>query len=100
MFDRLRHNMRTFMTVPSGRRFRTHYERMRAKPGTWRAVLAIGGGLILLALGIIMLVTPGPGLIVAAIGAALIAGESLVAARILDRIDLAASRLWARWRAR
>ena len=69
------------MTVPSGRRFRAHYERMRAKPGMWRTVIAIGGGLVLIALGIVMLVTPGPGLIVAAIGAALIAGESLVAAR-------------------
>jgi hypothetical protein len=92
--------MRTFMTVPSGRRFRAHYERMRAKPGMWRAVVAIGGGLVLLALGIVMLVTPGPGLIVAAIGAALIAGKSLVAARVLDRIDLAATRLWARVRSR
>jgi hypothetical protein len=100
MFARLRRNMRNFMTVPSGQRFRAHYERVRAKPGVWRAVLAIGGGLILLALGIVMLVTPGPGLIVAAIGAALIAGESLVAAKILDRIDLAATRVWTRWRAR
>jgi len=90
--------MRTFMTVPSGRRFRAHYERMRAKPGMWRTVIATGGGLVLIALGIIMLVTPGPGFIVAAIGAALIAGESLVAAKILDRIDLAATRAWARWR--
>jgi len=100
MFARLRRNMRTFMTVPSGRRFRAHYERMRAKPGMWRTVTAIGGGLVLIALGIIMLVTPGPGLIVAAIGAALIAGESLVAARLLDRMDLWATRAWARWRSR
>ena len=92
--------MRTFMTVPSGQRFRAHYERMRSKPGMMRTLLAVGGGLVLIALGIIMLVTPGPGLIVAAIGAALIAGESLIAAKILDRIDLAATRLWARWRAR
>jgi hypothetical protein len=90
--------MRTFMTVQSGHRFRAHYERMRAKPGVWRAVLAVGGGLILIALGIVMLVTPGPGFIVAVIGAALIAGESLVAAKMLDRIDLAATRVWARWR--
>lgn len=90
--------MRTFMTVQSGQRFRAHYERMRAKPGVWRAVLAMGGGSILMALGIVMVVTPGPGFIVAAIGAALIAGESLGAAKVLDRIDLAATRVWARWR--
>jgi hypothetical protein len=43
-------------------------------------------------------VTPGPGLIVAAIGGALIAGESIFAARILDRVDLFATRTIARWR--
>jgi hypothetical protein len=90
--------MRTFMTVPSGQRFRAHYERMRSRPGIVRTVLAIGGGLILVALGIVMLVTPGPGLLVAAIGAALIAGESLYCAKILDRVDVAATRLWARIR--
>ena len=98
MFAKLRRSMRAFMTVRSGMRFRAHYERMRANPGFLRTVFAIGAGLILLALGIIMMVTPGPGFIVAAIGAALIAGELMFAARILDRIDLFATRTWARWR--
>ena len=98
MFAKLRRNVRAFITVPSGQRFRAHHERMRAKPGLLRAVIAIGAGLLLLALGIVMMVTPGPGLIVAAIGAALIAGESLFAARILDRIDFYATRAIVRWR--
>jgi hypothetical protein len=98
MFARLRRNVHAFMTVPSGRRFRAHYERMRAKPGVLRAVLAVGAGLLLLALGIVMMVTPGPGLIVAALGGALIAGESIFAARILDRVDLFATQTIARWR--
>jgi hypothetical protein len=98
MFAKLRRNVRAFMTVPSGQRFRAHYERMRARPGFLRAIIAVGAGLLLLALGIVMMVTPGPGFIVAAIGAALIAGESLFAARILDRIDSFATRAWARWR--
>jgi len=33
-------------------------------------------------------------------GAMLIAGESRTAARVLDRIDLFLSRVWARWRQR
>jgi hypothetical protein len=86
------------MTVRSGMRFRAHYERMRAKPGLLRTIFAIGAGLILLALSVVMMVTPGPGFIVAAIGAALIAGESMFAARIMDRIDLFATRTWASWR--
>lgn len=39
-----------------------------------------------------MLVLPGPGLLLILLGAALIAEESLVAARMLGRIDLAISR--------
>jgi len=53
-----------------------------------------------LALGLAMLVLPGPGLLFAAIGAALIAGESRVAADVLDRLDLWLARLWARLRKR
>lgn len=98
MFTKLRRNVRAFMTVPSGQRFRAHHERMREKPGLLRTIFAVGAGLLLLALGIVMMVTPGPGFIVAAIGAALIAGESLFAARILDRMDLYATRAWARLR--
>ncbi|HEY2396570.1 MAG TPA: PGPGW domain-containing protein [Rudaea sp.] len=62
-----------------------------------RTLLVVGGGLILLALGMILLVLPGPGLLIAAIGAALIAGESLTVARILDRIDLGLTRIWNHW---
>jgi hypothetical protein len=45
-----------------------------------------------------MLVLPGPGLLVGFAGAALIAGESKVAARLLDRVDLYVARALARWR--
>ncbi|HEX7916100.1 PGPGW domain-containing protein, partial [Rudaea sp.] len=50
--------------------------------------------------GVVMLVTPGPGLLVMAVGAALVAGESLLVARLLDRLDFHASAYWARWRTR
>ena len=79
------------------------YRQRREKPsGTWRKIvlMALGTGLILL--GIAMLVLPGPGLLAILIGAALIAQQSLVASRVLDRIDLCVARLlqrWRRWRA-
>lgn len=63
-----------------------------------RTLLVVGLGLLLLALGLVMLVLPGPGVLVGFAGAALIAGESRPAARLLDRIDLGLSRAWARWR--
>jgi hypothetical protein len=98
MFDSLKRRARRFMTAPSGTRFRAYHARLERRPSLMRTLLAIGCGLILLALGLVLLVLPGPGLLVAAIGAALIAGESLTIARLLDRVDLCATRAWTRWR--
>jgi hypothetical protein len=98
MFDSLTRRVRRFMTAPSGTRFRAYHERLAQRPNVMRTLLVVGLGLILLALGMIMLVLPGPGLLVAAIGAALIAGESLTVARLLDRVDLCLTRAYMRWR--
>jgi hypothetical protein len=99
MFDSLKRRVRRFMTAPSGTRFRAYHERLAQRPNLMRTLLVVGSGLILLALGLILLVLPGPGLLIAAIGAALIAGESLTVARFLDRIDSRVTRIWRRWRA-
>jgi hypothetical protein len=98
MFDSLKRRARRFMTAPSGTRFRAYHARLAQRPSLMRTLLAIGSGMILLALGLVLLVLPGPGLLVAAIGATLIAGESLTVARLLDRLDLCATRVWRRWR--
>jgi hypothetical protein len=97
MFDSLKRRVRRFRTAPSGTRFRVYHERLAQRKNLMRTLLVVGGGLILLALGMILLVLPGPGLLIAAIGAALIAGESLTVARILDRIDLGLTRIWNHW---
>lgn len=65
-----------------------------------RTVIMVGVGLLLFAAGLAMLVLPGPGVLVATIGAAMIAGESLLVARWLDRADFCLSRLWLRWKQR
>ncbi len=88
------------MTAPSGTRFRAYHARLKQRPSLMRTLLAIGSGLILLALGLVLLVLPGPGLLVAAIGAALIAGELLWVARLLDRVDLCITTKWKLWRRR
>lgn len=98
MFDSLKRRVRRFMTAPSGTRFRAYHERLAQRPNLMRTLLAVGCGMILVALGMIMLVLPGPGLLIAAIGAVLIAGESLWAARLLDRVDRCLTRAYARWR--
>lgn len=98
MFAGLRRHMHDFMRARCGTRFRAHHRRQQARPGMMRAIIAIGVGLMLFAAGLAMLVLPGPGLVVATLGAALIAGESLLVARWLDRADLCLNRAWARWR--
>lgn len=98
MFNRLRQTLREFFRARSGTRFRAHHARMRRSPHFVRTLLVVSIGVTLILLGIVLLVLPGPGLLVGALGALLIAGESLVVARLLDRADLFASRRWRRWR--
>lgn len=96
MFGALKRRMHRFMTVPSGRRFRAFYARHHRRPHLARTIVTIGAALVLIALGLVLLVLPGPGLLVAAMGAALLAGESLTVARMLDRVDLCATHWWRR----
>jgi Putative transmembrane protein (PGPGW) len=98
MFGALKRRMRRFMTVPSGQRFRAFYHRHHQRPHLARTIVSVGAGLALIAVGLVLLVLPGPGLLVGAFGAALLAGESLTVARALDWIDLRLTRLWRRLR--
>lgn len=96
MFEGLRKQWHVFRADPAGERFQGRYRRNTARAGTLRKVLTIGGGLVLLVVGIALLVLPGPGVLFILLGAGFVAEESLIAARALDRIDLALHR----WRAR
>lgn len=101
MTESLRDQWRRFAALPSGQRFQQRYRQHREKPaGMLRKIIIIAAGLVLVVLGLAMLVLPGPGVLAIVMGAALIAEESLVAARVLDRIDLWISRRIARWRER
>lgn len=97
----VRRQWQHFKAAPCGRRFQTRHRMRRShSSGVTRKVLICGlGGLIVLA-GVVMIVLPGPGMLAIVIGAVLIAEESLFAARMLDRIDLWATGMYKRWRAR
>lgn len=56
-----------------------------ARPFHQRA-LRISGGVLCIALGLVMMVTPGPGLIAIAAGLALLADDVPFARRLLDRV--------------
>jgi hypothetical protein len=97
----LRQQWKHFIAVPSGRRFITRYrERRGQRGGLLRKGLIVGAGLLLMLAGAAMLVLPGPGLVALVVGAAFIAEESRIAARMLDRIDRWGTWIFKRWRAR
>ena len=82
-----------------GQRFQDRYRR---KSETGRGRLArcavILAGIALTLVGIFFLAVPGPGIPILAVGLALIAQESAVMARFLDRAELRVRGWWKRLR--
>lgn len=96
VFAQLRSSWRELRAAPPGQRFRRRYLKHRDDAGGWhRVLIMVAAGTLLLA-GAAMLVLPGPGLITLLVGAALLAQESFVVARILD----AGERRLLQWRRR
>lgn len=81
----------TLTTSEPGSRFESFYNRRqdeRQGSGIWQRFVFVGIGLALAAAGVVFLALPGPGLLVIALGLALMASEFLFMARILDRLEL------------
>ena len=81
-----------------GRRFSDRYAHARHRRSRLAAALVVAGGIVLVVVGSLMFFTPGPGALLALLGAALIAGESASVARALDRLELALRALLRRRR--
>jgi hypothetical protein len=104
MAEGLKEGWRRFKAGTPGERFREHYRRRQeSSAGGARRYLIMAGGIILLLLGLFLLPAPGPGMLVVALGGALIAGESYAVASLLDwmeprvrRIAVAGERRWKR----
>lgn len=101
MIERIKEQWRIFTAEPSGERFERHYERKRLDDRTLlgRITWIVAGVLFLLA-GIVMLFTPGPGLLAIGFGVTCFAQESRRVARSCDRMETRITRAWARWRSR
>ena len=67
-----------------GRRFVRYHEQVQ-KPGSYPSMAV---GIALVALGLVLALTPGPGLVVALLGAGILAGQSRRMACTLDRWEL------------
>jgi hypothetical protein len=84
-----------FKSRPPGKRFHDMYEEhQKASKGTWKRIAYVAGGVIVLIVGIIALPAPGPGTLIVALGAGLIARESERLANALDRFELFLRRKW------
>ncbi len=92
-FERIKRSWRRLKQSEPGRRFQDRYERNRA-PDSPR-LARVGGALVLALLGLVMLVTPGPGLAALGVGLALLAGEFRAVARFLDWTELRLRKLTA-----
>jgi hypothetical protein len=95
MFNRLKEYRKELSRGQPGSRFEELFDRQREKR-TSRAggALRVIGGLFLFPVGVFFLAVPGPGLLVIALGAVLIAQEFRFAARLLDTTEVRARALW------
>lgn len=97
MFSRLHKEWKGFVKAPAGERFqRLHGECERGTTGG--SVLRWAAGLVAIVAGLVMIFTPGPGLLTIAFGAALIARESLPVARRCDGLEIRMRGAWRRFR--
>lgn len=102
MLARLKRSWRTFADAEPGDRFRQRYDARRRKShSTLSGVLRTLGGMLLVFIGAVLMVIPGPGIPFVALGAALIAQQFKWAATAADKLELfgrrvldQAKRLW------
>jgi hypothetical protein len=102
MFERFKESWSDLKRGEPGSRFQEQYEERREEGRGIGRVLRIIAGFILIPVGIFFLAVPGPGLVVIAIGAVMIAREFRFAAQVLDGFEVRARKQfeWAqrRWR--
>jgi hypothetical protein len=101
VLERIKEEWRRFAAEPPGERFERHYERKRAQEaGLVGRLMWIVAGVLFLLAGIVMLFTPGPGLLSIGFGVTCLSRESRSLSRGCDRAELRIRAAWARWRAR
>jgi hypothetical protein len=92
---------RKFADRRPGTRFHQMYEEhQRAAKAGWVRVLWVVSGVAILAIGLVALPMPGPGTLIVALGAGLIARESSKLARALDSLEVTLRGWWRRLKAR
>jgi putative transmembrane protein PGPGW len=95
--DELRQDWQVLKAAPPGERFqRLYWHRRQSRRSSLVKVGMIALGLLLAIAGLIMLVTPGPGMVFVLIGSGLLAQESLLVSRATDAAEFRIRPLAAR----
>jgi UPF0716 family protein affecting phage T7 exclusion len=107
MFQSLKKHWHEFLRVPAGRRFQEVHKRRqhaRQQGQSGKRTLLLGLGIALTVGGLALMLLPGPGTVVLAVGLGLLASESISLARVLDAFDKRlqkflqyARRKWGQW---
>jgi hypothetical protein len=91
MLKRIKESWHFFRQAEPGSRFIEYYRRrQKSRQGTTARIASVLVGVIVLAAGLVALVAPGPGILLMAVGAGLIARESERMSRVLDWLELRA----------
>lgn len=95
MLERIKESWKRLRDAEPGHRFQEQYEanQEERKRRPWIRPVMIVLGVVVTAGGIVALPAPGPGMLVVALGIGMLARESSVLARWLDRFEVCARRM-------
>jgi len=94
MWERIRRDWKEFKNDTPGKRFLNRFEKTERTPGLrgWRIAIMVVG-LLVAAAGIVLMPLPGPGILIVALGAAMLSQGSKGMARVLDWLEVRARKL-------
>ncbi len=96
MFNKFKRDWEALKASDPGHRFQDRYHRRRErydKESSLRKIFVVTIGFLIIAVGIILLLIPGPGWATIVVGIAFMAGESLILAKVLDIGELTIRKL-------
>jgi hypothetical protein len=88
VIEALKKNWTELSKEPPGRRFQNRHRRQEHRGSSTSRTLKLALAIVLLAAGAVLLLIPGPGSLLILIGAALLAEESLIVAKFMDRTEV------------
>jgi len=87
----LRRRWQKIKAIPAGKRFQERYYRRqnkRQQRSQLKKIVTMLFGVVIILVGMFLWFVPGPGWLTIFVGAAIIAGESLTVARLLDWVEV------------